>query len=149
MIIGYQVVDTDGRIAQGTKSNVILDESRAISVLEHASRTSPGQRYYIKAIVSGQIESPEFASPWAVPINTLSELEALAREFEGDVTLADDFEKAGDDTVRAARRLIQGSCRSHSTVVPDAVQSIPAGDGSGEWVPALVFVSNGESASEL
>ncbi|BEI26578.1 hypothetical protein [Vibrio fluvialis] len=81
-------------------------------------------------------------------INTKNELISLQQEFDGHLSLNEATDIASKPAIEAARRLAQTSTETHSIVIPDNVESIWAGDGSGEWIPALVFVPNAEIQNE-
>ncbi|NGZ66565.1 hypothetical protein G6Z92_06140 [Vibrio aestuarianus subsp. cardii] len=77
-------------------------------------------------------------------INTTNELISFQMEFDGQISLNEATDIASKPVIEAARRLAQTSTDTHSIVIPNNVETIWAGDGSGEWVPALVFVPNEE-----
>lgn len=77
-------------------------------------------------------------------INTKNELISLQQEFDGHISLNESTDIATIPAIEAARRLAQTSTDTHTIVVPNNVETIWAGDGSGEWIPALVFVPNSE-----
>lgn len=72
------------------------------------------------------------------------ELISLATEFKDDITLCNATDTASPQAIAAARRLVQHSFNDHCIVIPDNVQTIWAGEGSGEWLPAMVFIPNCE-----
>jgi hypothetical protein len=79
-----------------------------------------------------------------ISINTNDELNNLAEEFSDSIKLVGGTERTSMNSIIAARRLVQKSTDSYSIVIPPASRSIWSGDGSGEWVAALVFVPNHE-----
>lgn len=78
-------------------------------------------------------------------INTKKELNGLAGEFEGEIEFKNPTAKADEKVIEAARRLAQLSCNTHTIVIPDGVDCMWAGDGSGDWIPAMVFIPNKEA----
>lgn len=82
--------------------------------------------------------------PKCSPLNTDDELVSLAQEFSGSIALADSTHKADSTLIEAARRLVQQSTSSYSIIIPNESESIESGEGTGEWLPALVFIPNNE-----
>ncbi|MBD0788217.1 hypothetical protein HUO09_17820 [Vibrio sp. Y2-5] len=78
------------------------------------------------------------------PLMNERDLNSVAQEFSGCITLSEATTKAGDKVISAARRLAQFSTSSFCIVIPDETDSVWDGEGAGEWVPAMVYVPNNE-----
>ena len=145
MIVGYQVRSQENSTFNGRNENEVLSEQSAVNELYLARKNKPDENYHLIAVVPGDIENPVYEKEYMAPINTPEELEMFALEFEGDIQIEQSTGKASDDTIAAAKRLVETSNNSCSIVFPVNVEVIEAGDGSGDWVPAFVFVSDDEA----
>ncbi|WP_390241886.1 hypothetical protein [Vibrio sp. R78045] len=77
------------------------------------------------------------------PINTPLQLVGIQEEFTNCLAVTcDNTLRLSKPVTNAARKLVQHSTKDYSIVVPDTIECVQAGDGSGDWVPALVFVPN-------
>ena len=144
MIIGYQVFESSGHIWEQYQENSVLSEGLALKVHGIAKQSEPGKDFYIKAVLQDEVSDPHFLPNSDTPINSESELGALAAEFDGEVMLSNPTDIATMPAIAAARRLTQRSHSTHTIIVPDNVESIWSGDGAGEWLPALVYIPNME-----
>lgn len=75
-------------------------------------------------------------------INSDTELEALAEEFDGEVSLSNPTDTAKLPAINAARKLVQQSTDDFTIVIPNNVQTLWSGEGCGEWLPAMVYIPN-------
>lgn len=75
-------------------------------------------------------------------INSDADLEALAEEFDGEVSLSSSTDTATLPAINAARKLVQQSTDDFTIVIPDNAQTLWSGEGCGEWLPAMVYIPN-------
>lgn len=139
MIVGFRVLRIcDGNIWAGRDSNEVLSEDRAIKELNEA-----GDGYQIVAVLKGEFQSPTFAG-YSNSINNDPDLNALACEFNDEITLNSATRDAGTDVVDRLQQLVQRSTTQYSIVIPNKTQEIESGEGCGTWVGALVYIPNRE-----
>ena len=144
MIIGYQVQDQHGNNWDDRPSYEILTEQTAVKELKLARARYRDDNYNMIVILQGDIEEPTFEDPSQAPINCDEELPSIASEFDGEVELSNPTDLASLKAINSARRLVQRSTSQFSIVIPDNVHSLWSGDGSGEWLPAMVYIPNKE-----
>ena len=142
MIIGFQVQDQNGNNWGERPSYEILTEATAIKELKLARSQCQHNNYNMVAILEGDIEEATFEQAPPKKINNENDFRSLQEDFDGEVCLSNPTDIASLKVIEAARRLVESSTSDFTIVIPNNVDSIWAGDGSGEWIPAMIFIPN-------
>lgn len=151
MIIGYQVKNSKGQYWNNSPSNELFTEIEAVQLLQESQcdASTKEHPFDIIAVVKGSISNPIWNWKKVETLNTESELTSFSEEFSGEIEASFHEGNASDLTVCAAKRLHQDSCWNSSIVIPNETPSVCAGDGSGEWLVAMIFVPHDEIFSDF
>lgn len=151
MIIGFQVKNSIGIHWNNNPKNLIFTETEAMALLQE-SQCDAGtkeQPFDIIAVVKGAIPNPIWNWKHIDSLNTETELNSFSEDFSGEIQAKFEEGVASELTVCAAKRLHQDSHWNSSIVIPNVTPSVCAGDGSGEWLVAMIFIPHNEIFSEF